>query len=281
MKPDSPDTNADLAAALTEGTLLGRVRYTQPRDGHRTGIEPVLLAAAVPARAGQRVLEAGTGAGAALLCLTTRVPGVCGVGVEIVPRLAALARRNFAAADPTRLHVLAGDITQSSLTPGVFEHAMANPPWHHPSGTASGDADRETARRAYAGLVGAWTAALARAVRHRGTVTLIGSVGIVPEFLAAARQAGLGSPCVLPLWPRAGHEAKLALMQAVRAGHATLRLPAGMVLHEADGGYTAAAASVLRDAAALPLGLRPARSRSAGGTAPTGHCRAAAPRESS
>ena len=57
----------------TEGTLLGgRVRYAQPARGYRTGIEPVLLAAAVPAVPGQAVLEAGTGAGAALLCLAAR-----------------------------------------------------------------------------------------------------------------------------------------------------------------------------------------------------------------
>ncbi|HLB98700.1 MAG TPA: SAM-dependent methyltransferase, partial [Acetobacteraceae bacterium] len=59
---------------LTEGHLLGgRVRYAQPREGFRSGIEPVMLAAAVPARTGERVLEAGSGAGAALLCLAARV----------------------------------------------------------------------------------------------------------------------------------------------------------------------------------------------------------------
>ena len=52
---------------VTQGHLLGgRVRYAQPRSGFRSGIEPVLLAAAVPARPGERVLEAGSGAGAAL-----------------------------------------------------------------------------------------------------------------------------------------------------------------------------------------------------------------------
>ena len=53
---------------LTEGTLLGgAIRYGQPKTGYRTGIEPIFLAAAVPAHAGNQVLEAGTGAGAGLL----------------------------------------------------------------------------------------------------------------------------------------------------------------------------------------------------------------------
>ncbi|MCX7381847.1 MAG: SAM-dependent methyltransferase, partial [Alphaproteobacteria bacterium] len=62
--------------------LGGRVVHSQPELGHRTGVEPVLLAAFVPARPGERVLEGGSGAGAGLLCLAARV-AVSGLGVEI------------------------------------------------------------------------------------------------------------------------------------------------------------------------------------------------------
>ena len=83
---------------MTQATLLGgRLRYAQPHAGFRTGIEPVLLAATVAARPGQRVLEAGTGAGAALLCLAARVPGIAATGIERDPALAEFARANFAA----------------------------------------------------------------------------------------------------------------------------------------------------------------------------------------
>ncbi len=74
--------------------LGGRVSYIQPAEGFRAGIEPILLAAAVPARSGERVLEAGSGAGAALLCLAARVPGVLGFGVEQEARLVLLAIDN-------------------------------------------------------------------------------------------------------------------------------------------------------------------------------------------
>jgi len=85
-------------ALETTGSLLaGRVVYSQPRRGFRSGIEPVLLAAAVPARAQERVIEAGCGAGAGLLCLAARLPGIGGLGIERDPALAALAARNIAA----------------------------------------------------------------------------------------------------------------------------------------------------------------------------------------
>ncbi|PCH69375.1 MAG: methyltransferase, partial [Rhodobacteraceae bacterium] len=52
--------------------LGGRVQLLQPQSGYRAGVDPVLLAAAVPGRAGQSVLELGCGAGAASLCLAAR-----------------------------------------------------------------------------------------------------------------------------------------------------------------------------------------------------------------
>ena len=124
---DMPDQSS-----LTHGHLLGeRVRYAQPRDGFRSGIEPVLLAAAVPARPGDRVLEAGSGAGATLLCLAARVRGAQGIGVEQDAPLVALARENAAANGWPELHFIPGDIVTQSLT-GAFDHACANPPYHPP-----------------------------------------------------------------------------------------------------------------------------------------------------
>ncbi|HET9018931.1 MAG TPA: SAM-dependent methyltransferase, partial [Acetobacteraceae bacterium] len=95
------------------GTLLGgRVHHTQLAEGHRTGIEPVLLAASIPAMHGARVLEGGTGSGAGLLCLAARVQGIAGVGIERDPALAALARANIAANGFAGLAVLEGDLTK-------------------------------------------------------------------------------------------------------------------------------------------------------------------------
>ena len=76
--------------------------HEQPKLGHRTGIEPVLLAAFVPARAGDSVLEGGTGSGAGLLCLTVRVADLRAVGVERDPEMAVLARPKHGGKTPPR-----------------------------------------------------------------------------------------------------------------------------------------------------------------------------------
>ena len=53
---------------MTETFLDGRVKVSQSQDGFRSGLDAVMLAAAVPAAAGQTALELGAGSGAASLC---------------------------------------------------------------------------------------------------------------------------------------------------------------------------------------------------------------------
>ncbi len=238
----------------TIDTLLGgRVQHRQRQCGHRSGIEPVLLAAAVPARAGQRVLEAGTGSGAALLCLAARVAGIEGVGIEQDCELATLARDNFALNDFNHLRVLHGDLAHATPE-GLFDHAMANPPWYAPRATPSPDAARAVARQAQDGLFPLWAGRLARCLRHRGTLTFIVHAAVVSECLAAFSAADCGSHVILPLWPRAGREAKLVLLHAVRGGRGPSRILSGLVLHGETAPYTDAASDVLRGGHALPFG---------------------------
>jgi tRNA1(Val) A37 N6-methylase TrmN6 len=236
------------------GTLLGgRVRYAQPMAGYRTGIEPVVLAACVPARPGERVLEFGTGAGAGLLCLAARVPGVHGVGVERDAGQAELARANFAGNGFGSLAVAEAEVA-AWRPDGVFDHAFANPPWHDPAGTPSPDTLRAASKRACAGLLEGWATAMGKALRPRGTVTLIvpaGSLGAAVEALGAA---GCREIRLLPLWPKQGTPAKIIVLQGVAQGHGACRVAAGLVLHNADGAYTAAADAVLRRGEGLTIG---------------------------
>jgi tRNA1Val (adenine37-N6)-methyltransferase len=244
-----PQANGD----QTDGHLLdGRVRYAQPRHGFRSGIEPVLLAAAVPARENQRVLEAGSGAGATLLCLAARVPGLCGVGIEQDPALARLAGQNAAANGKVGLAFIAADI-RSPPALGVFDHACANPPYHPAAGTPSPDASRRVAKQADNDLLTAWVAALAATLRPRGTLTCILPAAMLPQAAAAFAAAGCQPASVLPLWPKTGAAAKLVLLRGIKGGRMPFRLLAGLILHRPDGGFTVAVEAVLRGAQPLLL----------------------------
>ncbi len=238
---------------LSAGRLLdGRVIYDQPARGYRTGMEPVLLAASVPARPGDRVVEAGTGAGAGLLTLAARVGGLTGTGIERDPAMAGIARANLASNGHTALTISTQDL--ADWQPDAhYDHAFANPPWHADSGTCSPEPGRRQAKTADDALLPRWASALARGLVARGTLTFILPAASMAKAVSALLSSGCPQVDIQPLWPRQGIAAKLIVMRGVRLGRGASRILPGLVLHEPDGAYTEAAQHILRDGRAMPM----------------------------
>jgi tRNA1Val (adenine37-N6)-methyltransferase len=237
----------------TKGHLFGgRVIYRQPATGFRSGIEPVILAASIPARPGDHVLEAGTGAGAALLCLTARTPGVRTTGVEIDGTMASLAAATALANGFTGIEIITSRIETATFG-AAFDHAIANPPYHPPQGTASPIPARETAKRGSAALMQAWIGRLADVLHDRGTLTLIVPAMMIPACLAAMADRNCPCTTLFPLWPKTGRRAKLVLLRGVKNARTPMRLAAGLVLHNPDGSFTQAAQAILTSGSALAL----------------------------
>jgi tRNA1(Val) A37 N6-methylase TrmN6 len=238
-----------------DGFLGGRVLAAQPAKGFRAGHDTILLAASVPARAGETVLELGSGAGIASLCLAARVRAARVLGIEIDPGLVALAQENAvrnALADRVRFvqgDVGLGDVGQDGVDAEEFDHVFFNPPFHRDTGQVSPHAARDRARRDTANAVPRWTARALSGVRDGGTVTAIISAGRKDDMLAAA---GLYPVILFPLFPRAGEAAKRLLVRISKERQASARIARGLVLHEGQGN-SAAAECVLRHGAGLDL----------------------------
>jgi tRNA1Val (adenine37-N6)-methyltransferase len=249
---------ADPAAenVVENGFLDGRVRIRQPVRGYRAATDPVLLAAAVPARPGDAVLDLGCGVATAALCLGARVEGVELQGLELQPGYARLAREN-AALNGRALAVHGGDLRAmpAALRQRSFDGVMLNPPWHAPAHPGSPNPGRDIANRRGAATVADWIdAALAR-TRPGGAVVVIMRAEGLPEILAALGPRA--AVAVLPLAARPGRDAKRVLVRARKGARAPFRLAAPLILHHgaahmADGDdHTAQARAILREAAAL------------------------------
>jgi tRNA1(Val) A37 N6-methylase TrmN6 len=239
-------------APTCDALLGGRVRLWQPAAGYRAATDPVLLAAACPARPGERVLDLGCGVGAAALCLAARVEGLELHGLELQPDYASLARRN-ADANGAALTVHDGDIgaPPAALRARACDQVIANPPFFAAAGSASPRADRDIARREAAPGVAGWVDAGLRRLRQGGWLTLIHRVERLPEILGAL-EGRAGDVAVLPLAPREGRPAPRVIVKARKDSRGPFRLAPPLVLHrsaahEADGDdFTAAAAAILR-----------------------------------
>nr|WP_245217043.1 methyltransferase domain-containing protein [Neoroseomonas nitratireducens] len=232
--------------------LGGRVRLRQPREGFRAGLDAVMLAAFVPARSGERVLEAGCGSGAAFLCLAARVPGLDVAAVEREPSMAALARAN-AAANGVTARVEDGDVADPAMARslGPFHHALANPPFW-PGGTPPPGAIRRAATHESDAGLDAWASFLAAGLKRGGTASMILPAARFDAGIAALRGAGMGATLLLPLVPRDGMEAKRVLLRGRKGAKGPARILPPLALHLADGTFTLAVEDVLRGAA--PLG---------------------------
>ncbi|HKW53865.1 MAG TPA: methyltransferase [Stellaceae bacterium] len=241
----------------SEDTLLGgRVSLRQPRHGYRAAIDPVLLAAAVPAGAIDTVLDIGCGVGAAALCLARRVDGCRVTGIETQRDLVHLANDNVALNGLSgRVVAVQGDLLRPPprLEPGSFSHVMANPPFLE-SGAASVSPD---VMKAAANIEGeadlaAWVRFALLMARPKGSITFIHRADRMEQLLA--QLAGrAGEIVVFPLWAGVEKPAKRIILRVRKSVATPTRLTPGLVLHEPDGRYTPAAEAVLRGGAALQL----------------------------
>jgi tRNA1(Val) A37 N6-methylase TrmN6 len=251
-------SDADLL--LSEDRFLGgRLRLKQPQHGHRAGHDAMLLAAATPARSGDRVVEFGAGVGAAGLAVASRLRNLDLVLVERDERLAAIARENLVA-NNIRGRVIALDITHSAkafadagLPPDSAERVMMNPPFndatlHQPSP----DELRRSAHEGEGDALEVWTRAARRILKPGGTLTLIWRADGIARVLAAV-DAGFGGVVVLPVHPRPAAAAIRILVRATKGSRAALTLLPGVMLSTASGRADDAMQAVLNGTAVLPL----------------------------
>lgn len=235
--------------------LCGRLRLLQPKEGYRAATDPVLLAAACPAKSGESVLDLGCGVGAATLCLGLRQPGLQLSGLELQPDYADLARRN-SQRNGIVFSVYEGDLAQMPRAlRRDFDHVIANPPYYPADGSPSPVPGRARAMQVRTPLSD-WVGAAGRRLRPGGWLTLICGADGLPEVLGALGSK-LGSASVLPLAAREDRAALRVILQVRKGGRAAFRLLAPFVIHKGathDGdreSYTEAANAVLRDGADL------------------------------
>jgi tRNA1(Val) A37 N6-methylase TrmN6 len=253
---------AETADDITQDAVLGgRLQLRQLSQGHRVGHDAILLAAACPARAGERTADLGAGVGAAGLALARRVEGCHVTLVEMDARLVTLAQENAVLNGlSARVDVVSADVASDAralagagLHPRSFMRVLMNPPFNDPARQrASPDRRRRLAHVGARGTLLAWVQAAAQLLRPAGTLSLIWRADRLEEVLHALHEL-FGATALLPIHPKPEQPAIRLLVRATRGSHAPLQLLPGFVLADETGRASAAAEAVLRQGAELPL----------------------------
>lgn len=245
-----------LSGSVTEDRLMGgRIVLRQGQDGYRAGMDAALLAAACDAGDGVRVLEAGCGAGGALLTAAVRRPGAHFTGLERDPAAVVFARHNAQLNElQDRIEILEGDVRQPFRALGLahVDAVMSNPPFFDDPGALRAPAAAKRGAWMAEGGLGVWTGFLLKAVREGGSITIIHRADRLADILALLAPKA-GSFQIRPIQPHIDAPAKRVLVRALKTGKAPLQLLPALVLHPREGAkHTPEAEAIFRGEAALP-----------------------------
>lgn len=246
-------TEADIT---DQAWLGGQLQLLQPKTGYRVAIDAALLAAATPLLPGERALDMGTGVAAAALALAKRIPEGKVDGIELQPLLASLGAQNIARNGMSdRVRCIPGDILAPPTVASAYDHVCLNPPYLTPEDNApSANAMKRIATVEGPARLADWLATAVNALKPGGSLTIIHRADRLGDILGELSPLGVGGAIVYPLWPKAGVAAHRIIVQARKARGGRMLLTPGLVLHQADGAFTAAADKALRGGA---LELRP------------------------
>jgi tRNA1(Val) A37 N6-methylase TrmN6 len=241
--------------------LGGKLHLRQPKSGHRAGHDAMLLAAATPARSGDRVVEFGAGVGAAGLAVAKRVAGIKLVLVEIDEGLAELARGN-AVSNAIAADLIVLDVTSG---PGAFETAglsvdsvdvvLMNPPFNDSARhRASPDKARASAHVATPATLESWVHASRRILKSGGVLAMIWRADGIAEVLAALDR-GFGSLSIVPVHADATSPAIRLLVRAIKGGKAPTRIEPALILNDEFARPNQKAQDILAGKGILPLAI--------------------------
>ena len=252
---------ADLARGEAEQITLdaffgGRLMLRQPAEGHRSGTDAVLLAAAVPFDFAGLAYDVGAGVGAAGLGLACACPDARVGLIESDAGNVALAAANIDAnglgtrVTVSSVDILLPDRRREMGLDGRADIVITNPPFHDPATIrASPHGGRRAAHVEAAGGIGAWVAACLALLGAKGSMIVIHRADAAPALLRAL-EGKAGDATLLPVHSHAGQDAKRILVRARKGSRAPFRIAPPLILHDA-GGFTAEAERLHRGAGVL------------------------------
>lgn len=237
---------AESKAETLDAFHRGAFHVLQPKgEGHRSGVDAMLLASLVAEEGPITVADLGAGAGAAGMAVASRLPNAKVTLIERSPLMADYARRSVALAEnghlTDRVTVIEADVTLTGrarvvagLPDDSFRHVIMNPPFNNADDRTTPDALKAEAHAMTEGLFEAWLRTAGAIMIPGGQLSLIARPESVSEILAACGKRFGGIEMTL-VHPRPDADATRILLTAIKGSKARLVFRAPLFLHGEDG----------------------------------------------
>ncbi|CAM4486956.1 tRNA1(Val) (adenine(37)-N6)-methyltransferase [Paenibacillus macerans] len=220
--------------------LTHDLRIIQSDEVFSFSMDAVLLArfAAVPKYG--KVLDLCSGNGVIPLLLSTRTKAAI-EGIEIQPRVADMARRSVEMNGLTeRILIREGDLRElvNITGHGVYDAITVNPPYMPlTGGDLKLNKHQAIARHEIHCSLEDVAVAAMRLVRPGGKVSMVHKPQRLAEIVTVLRQHRLEPKLVRFVHPRAGAEANMVLIEALRDGKPDVRILPPLIVYGEDGQY--------------------------------------------
>ncbi len=241
----------------------GAFHLIQPAlKGHRSGIDAMILAAAVPDDCSGDVADLGAGAGAAGLAVAARCSHAKVTLIERSPDMLLYAEKSCTLAQNAHLRArlawLQADVTMAGparhaagLSDNSFDFVIMNPPFNSPQDRATPDALKAQAHVMHEGMFESWIRTASGILRPRGQIAIIARPASLSEILAPLERR-FGQITILPIHARPEEPAIRVVITGIKGSRAPVFLAPALILHKSSGHeFTTRAESVINGCTAL------------------------------
>ncbi|CAN2039462.1 tRNA1Val (adenine37-N6)-methyltransferase [Candidatus Magnetomoraceae bacterium gMMP-15] len=217
----------------------GRISIMQKKHGYRFSIDAPLIAHHVCPSSGDTVLDLGTGCGVIPLILACLYPDICIHGVEIQKELAMLAQSNVKKnAFEDRIKIIHQDMKDLKSGANLFDIVVTNPPYYKiRSGRINPDSQKAIARHEIHAALDDILITSRRMLRTAGKIIIIYPVERGIDLLSQMRKFYLEPKRIRMVHSNLSSEAKLIIVEGIKAGRPGLKIKQPVIIYNDDGTY--------------------------------------------
>ncbi len=204
----------------TERLFNDAITVSQPENGYRFSVDPLLLAAQAAPQPGELVVDLGTGCGIMPLILSHRYPATRITGIELQAELATLARKNMAENRVSEtVSILTQDIRtlEPSHLGGCVDLVITNPPYKKKkSGRINPNPQKAIARHEIELTLAELLATAARILVPGGSFIIIFPAERLGELMQGMDKNGMGPATARFVHTKQNRSAKLVILTGTK-----------------------------------------------------------------